>query len=292
MVEKSIMKLDENGRNWEETMRKTRIAAAIACVLCVTSCFCGCQNNHITDGVAQEAQNSSKTSETTPTENAASTVESATQTANTAENSSPVAADWFDDAVFVGDSVTLKLSYYCDSHPDALGDAQFFCAGSLGYTNALWELDRENAVHPFYRGTNHLSQDCAAVTGANKVFVMLGMNDIDLYGIDGTMENAEMLIDNTLTQTPDVSLYIQSVTPIIDGKERGDLTNTNIRAFNKKLQEFCRQNGYRYLDVYGLLADENGYLPLDYCGDPDAQGIHFTDATCELWANYLKENVG
>lgn len=298
MVEKPIMKRDENGRNWEEIMKKTRVAAAIACVLCVTSCFCGCQNNHITDGTAKIEQNSRIISETTApqgtilTENSTSAEKTPIQTANAGESHSPVSADWFDDAVFVGDSVTLKLSYYCDSHPEALGDAQFFCAGSLGYTNALWELDREDAVHPLYRGTNYLSQDCAAVTGANKVLVMLGMNDIALYGIDGTMESAETLIDNILAQTPDVNLYIQSVTPIINGMERGDLNNANIRAFNEKLQEFCQQNGYRYLDIYGLLADENGYLPLEYCGDPDAQGIHFTDAACELWANYFKENVG
>ena len=62
---------------------------------------------------------------------------------------SPVDAKWFDDAVFVGDSVTLKLSYYCDEHPEALGNARFFCAGSLGFESALWDIDREDAVHPY-----------------------------------------------------------------------------------------------------------------------------------------------
>ena len=278
-------------------MKKRTMAIAFACLLCMISCLCSCNNTHITDATVDSAQSSKAIPDTTKTqeattENTNSTEESTTQVTNAAEPLSPVSADWFDDAVFLGDSVTLKLSYYCDSHIEALGDAQFFCAGSLGYTNALWELDRENAVHPFYRGANYLSQDCAAVTGANKVFVMLGMNDIALYGIDNTLTNAETLMNNILTQSPEVSIYLQSVTPIINGKERGDLTNANIRAFNKKLQEFCRQNGYRYLDIYGLLADEDGYLPLDYCGDQDAQGIHFTDAACELWANYLKENVG
>ena len=25
--------------------------------------------------------------------------------------------------------------------------------------------------------------------------------------------------------------------------------------------------------------------------DPDSMGLHFTDAACEMWANYLKENA-
>ena len=43
------------------------------------------------------------------------------------DETSPKTAEWFDSAVFVGDSVTLKLSYYCASHPEALGAAEFFC---------------------------------------------------------------------------------------------------------------------------------------------------------------------
>ncbi len=200
-------------------------------------------------------------------------------------------AAWFNDAVFVGDSVTLKLSYYCENHPETLGGAQFFCAGSLGYTNALWDLDREDSVHPYYQGQNYLSQDCAKITGATKVFVMLGMNDIALYGEDGTLESARTLIGNIKNTSPDATIYIQSVTPMIQAKEGEILNNQKIQSFNTLLQQYCAEQGYQYLDIYSALADANGCLPLEYCGDPDAQGIHFTDAACELWATYLKENA-
>lgn len=206
-------------------------------------------------------------------------------------DNSPVDAAWFDDAVFVGDSVTLKLSYYCDNNPDALGNAQFFCAGSLGYTSALWDIDHENAVHPYYKGEVQLAENCAVVTGASKVFVMLGMNDVGLYGVDGAMESAEALIGKIKKNSPDAVIYIQSVTPILMGKESDSLNNEKIRAFNEELKEYCDKNGYKYLDIYGLLADENGYLPAEYCGDVDAMGIHFNDVSCGMWVDYLKENV-
>ena len=203
----------------------------------------------------------------------------------------PVDEQWFSDAVFVGDSVTLKLSYYCDSHPDALGGAEFFCAGSLGYANSLWDIDDPIAVHPFYRGANHLAEECAEQTGAKKVFVMLGMNDVGLYGIDGSLEYADELFTRILARSPEVTLYVQSVTPILLGHEGDTWNNENIRVFNEKLKAYCDQHGYCFIDVYSVMVDESGYLRDEYCSDAEAQGIHFSDAACLKWIETLKKSV-
>ena len=203
----------------------------------------------------------------------------------------PVDASWFDDAVFVGDSVTLKLSYYADSNPDELGDAQFFCAGSLGYANALWDIDDPIAVHPFYKGQNRLTEYCASDTGAKKVLIMLGMNDVGLYGVEATIENADTLTSRILKNSPDVQIYMQSTTPILYGHEIGDLNNNTIDEFNVELEKFAAEKGFKYIDVHSHLEDENGYLKDEYCSDPDAQGIHFTDAACGIWVDVLKDTV-
>lgn len=215
-----------------------------------------------------------------------------------AEASSPtgetVEAAWFDDAVFLGDSVTLKLSYYCDDNTAAVGEAQFFCAGSLGYTNALWDIDRSDAVHPTYKGTTYLSSDCAVVTGASKVFVMLGMNDVGLYGVDGALESATTLLNDITAKSPDAAIYVQSVTPIMEDGQGSSWNNETIRAFNTVLKKLCQEKGYGYLDVYSVMANENGDLRTEYCSDPPStggMGIHFTDEACKVWTDYLKANV-
>lgn len=223
-----------------------------------------------------------------------STQQESSKEESTATSGEAVDAAWFDDAVFVGDSVTLKLSYYCDDNTDALGNVQFFCAGSLGYTNALWDLDREDAVHPTYKGTTYLSADCASVTGASKVFVMLGMNDVGLYGVDGALESAETLLNNITANSPDAVIYVQSVTPIMEDAQGSTWNNETIRTFNEKLKELCKEKGYGFLDVYSVMADENGNLHSEYCSDPistGGMGIHFTDEACKAWTDYLKANV-
>ena len=204
---------------------------------------------------------------------------------------SPKSADWFDNAVFVGDSVTLKLSYYCAAKPEALGSAEFFCAGSLGYTNALWDIDDPIAVHPYYQGEIHLTEECAEVTGKRNVFIMLGMNDIGLYGTQGAIESCKQLVSKILQHSPDAKLYIQSVTPMIESAQIDSFNNTLVKEFDGLLKAFCEENHYKYLDVYSALADEKGNLPLELCSDPDDMGLHFNDTSCQIWVDYLKNNA-
>ena len=290
-------------------MKKHSVLSAALGGFIVISCLCACSNaekpkafpaiTHRSEAFVAEmtgaTEETTQAAVTQPQTNAVAATHAADATAPAAttppKTGAGVDATWFDDAVFVGDSVTLKLSYYCEDHPEALSDTQFFCAGSLSYTNALWPLDDPDAVHPYYQGQTYLTEDCAKVTGAKKVFIMLGMNDIGLSGVDGAMENANTLIGNIKKNSPDVTFYIESVTPMIPSAEGDVLNNTKIRELDERLEQFANENGYQYLDLYHALADEDGCLPLEYCGDPDGQGIHFTDEACELWVQYLKENV-
>lgn len=224
----------------------------------------------------------------TEAETSAPTTEAA---AVSAQAAAPVDASWFDDAVFVGDSVTLALDYACSGDKSLLGNAQFVCAQSLGYHNALWDLNAEGAVHPTYQGSTILSETAAEVTGADKVFVMLGMNDIGTYGAEDTMDEAKKLADRILSHSPNVKLYFQSTTPMLAEKESGWLNNDKITAFNELLKAYCEEKGYAYIDVYHQVCDSSGALNPAYCSDPDNQGIHFTVDGCTAWANHLKAAV-
>ena len=207
-----------------------------------------------------------------------------------------VESSWFDDAVFIGDSVTLKLSYFVEDHDD-LGKAEFLCAGSLGYTNALWDLDHEDNVHPTLNGEKVTVDEGAKALGSKKIFIMLGMNDIGLYGVDGAVSSMIELTDKIHEKCPDATIYIESVTPMVADSSLGGLNNTTIKEFDEKLQPICKEKGYTYLDVASAVSDENGNLVYEYCGDPpsddnpDAMGLHFTDAGCQKWADYLRANV-
>ncbi|MBR5133972.1 MAG: hypothetical protein IKV35_00060, partial [Clostridia bacterium] len=201
----------------------------------------------------------------------------------------PVDITYFEDVVFVGDSVSLKLTNYHYS-TDCLGDALFLTSGSLGVANSMWDLNNPDAVHPTLRGEKVTVVDGIAKSGCSKVYLMLGINDVGLYGVDGTFENFKTLTAKILEKSPNVTLYIQSVTPLHE--DYYNVTNARVNEYNALISEYCREKGWYFVDVASVLRDENGKLPRNYCSDPDGMGIHFTDTACQKWVEYLFSHTG
>lgn len=202
--------------------------------------------------------------------------------------SGSVDGSFFNDAVFVGDSVSLKLSYY-EAAVDKLGTAQFLTSGSLGSGNALWAVSGES-VHPSYQGTKMLLEQSVLLTGAKKMYIMLGMNDIALYGIDASVSNMVTLIQRIQSATPGLTVYVQSMTPMTSTSNilsSSGHNPQNVQRYNEKLLSACQSNGWYFVNVGEVMYDANGYLRRDYCSDPDGMGIHFTNIGCEAWISYL-----
>jgi hypothetical protein len=198
---------------------------------------------------------------------------------------------FFDNAVFVGDSVTQGLRNYTTAQRnkgnECLGSAQFLCYGSMSYTNALEPVGTKS-MHPSYKGRKVSIEEGVQLCGAGKVFIMLGMNDFSAYREETWKQNVCTLLDRISEKNPDVSFYLQSVTPIIDGKEHGRFSNANIQQFNEYLQQVCSDRGCTYVDIYHVLADDSGHLKKSYCGDPGVMGIHMSNSGSAAWVQYLQ----
>lgn len=191
-----------------------------------------------------------------------------------------VGSSFFDDAVFIGDSVTLKLSYYAASSGE-LGKATFLTRGSYGVNHAVTDSMLLN-----YQGKDMKVEDAVKATGAKKVFIMLGMNDIALYGIDKTIENWKTLIDRIESTCPNVKIYVQSMTPIWTGGEVGGLTNENMDAYNERLQTAVTEEGCYFINVAPYMKDATGGLATLYCSD---SFVHVTDEGSAAWIKVLKD---
>ncbi len=194
-----------------------------------------------------------------------------------------VDASFFDDAAFVGDSISLMLSNYCD-YTRALGNATFLVRGSYGVGNEVVA-----GYHIIYQGVETLLEDALASCGAKKVFIMLGMNDIGLYGVDGTIENWGKLLQRLRAKLPDLQIYIQSMTPVWTGGEVGGLNNTNVNTYNQKLQAFAQANGCKFIDVAPYMRDSTGGLATPYCSD---SYVHLTEAGAKAWIQVLMAYTG
>ena len=196
--------------------------------------------------------------------------------------------NWFSDAVFVGDSITLGWKNFnskmLEKNPDFFGQTHFFCEGSYGTGHALEPIS-ENSLHPIYGGEQHYIWDAVALMKAKKVFILFGLNDIAIYGVQGTADNFAELISRIRQESPDAEIYIISAMYMYKGSEKKKLNNKNIYALNKKLAAYCNENDAEFINIASHLIDENGFVPDEYSSD---KYVHQTYKAYEVWAEILR----
>lgn len=196
---------------------------------------------------------------------------------------------WFSDCVFVGDSIMIGWKNYNTlmiekGNADFFGNTRFFCEGSYGYGHAL-EPVTEDSLHPMYAGEKHSIEDALLLMNAKKAFICFGLNDIGIYGVDGTVKNFEELLRRIYEKNPNIDLYIISAMYMYKGSEKPKLNNENILMLNIELAEYCNDNEIPFINIAGELIDENGFVPDKYSSD---KYVHQTYAAYEVWAEVLR----
>lgn len=284
-----------------------------ACLLITSSVFGGCGSGDI-KATANEtsAQTTEQTTEEQTTETAEPTEEITTQAtepaaevsaaeptaANAAE--SPVTYEYtkvddsyFDDAVFIGDSISYGLELYVTGKraegETVLGNGTFLTSGSLSYGNSLWDVSDES-VHPTYNGEKMKLEDAIAQIKPGKIYILLGTNDVALYGVEQTVINADTEISRMLEASPGAQIFIMSTTPKYSPAESGvdgELNNKSIDELNAAMKQFAIEKGYNFMNIAPLFKDETGGLSADYCSDKEGMGIHFTAAAYDIWIDFL-----
>ncbi len=201
---------------------------------------------------------------------------------------------YFDGAVFVGDSISLRLQTYVEvqreSDPDFFGTARFLTSQGFGVGNALWQISSDSR-HPAYDGTVMTVEDAVAAMGdVTRVYIMLGMNDIQYYDVEEFINNYRTLIYLLRSKTPGVDICVQSITPGTAGRTSVP-TNEDIFLYDLALAKLCAEYGYTYIDVASALRDSTGALPETLCSDSSNLGLHLNESAVEVWIHYLRTHA-
>ena len=186
---------------------------------------------------------------------------------------------FYDDAAFIGDSISYTLFLH-NSKTQDLGKARFLVRGSLGIHNTL-----NGQLKIYYQGKEMTPWDAVAACGAKKVFIMLGMNDIGYYGIDGTMEKWDIFLEKIREKSPDVEIYIQSQTPMWTDANLDLLNNDNIDLYNQELKEFAEESGCSFVNIAPYFKDSTNGLAQKYCND---KYVHMNFEGTTTWVKVLK----
>lgn len=120
-----------------------------------------------------------------------------------------------------------------------------------------------------------------------KIFLMIGVNDVshDLSA-DSIATSIGELVHRIRNESPATKLYLQSLLPVnqnfgrfrkLDGKEQV------IRDINAILPAIAEREGATFINLYPLLADEQGNLSSEYTND----GLHLLAPAYLLWRDAI-----
>ena len=194
---------------------------------------------------------------------------------------------YFDDAVFVEDSITESRRNYCIAlqrdDQDFMGNAQFLAAVSMSVRMA--SSDSRTLLQ--YRGNAVSVTEGLLKMGAGRVFIMLGVNDYAGKYPDATLAYFDTLIDAIQEKCEGIEIVIQSVTPVTKRfcQERR-ITIEEWNGFNVLLEQLCEEKGVQFLSFAELLMDAEGYLADDMTGDGM---FHLTPAANAVWIRALRQ---
>ena len=191
-------------------------------------------------------------------------------------------ANYFQGAYVTGDSVAYGFQLYANRQKGSsaiLQNLGFLTRGSFSAHNAFMAISKKS-VHPTYQGAQHFIWDSLQMVGAKHVFMFFGLNDLNIGGVDSTVDHYVRRLNQIRAVNPDIAFTIISTTPMYQGSEKGKLTNANIDALNARMQAFCTENGWGYLDIASHLKAANGTLAAQYCSD---HYVHETNAAYAIW---------
>lgn len=192
----------------------------------------------------------------------------------------PLPDAWFDDAVFLGDSISFTLEKQCEATGE-LGEALFMNESSFNVRSAVWGY-----LQLWYQGNTYTPEDVLPLTGAKKAFFMLGINDVGQDGgIEQTMELWEELIANIRETCPDLQIFLQSCLPMYYASEYETLNNDIINEYNAQLRAFCEENGLIFVDLADYFRDETGGVAERFTSD---HYVHINFDAAALWVEQLK----
>jgi len=121
----------------------------------------------------------------------------------------------------------------------------------------------------------------------SKIFLMIGVNDVNVHPLDDIVENYKSIVSDILLKTPSTKLYLQSILPVNNQVRNSGKSNSDIVFLNKKIKDIATQNGLEFINLHQLFLDENGNLNSNLTQD----GIHLDASGYLIWKKELRKYI-
>lgn len=185
---------------------------------------------------------------------------------------------YFDAALFLGDSRTEGLFLY-----SGLKTGHFYTT-----VGATVESVFSKKNYKTESGEKVALLDAAAGQECDKIYVMLGINELGWSKTKTYHDQYAKLIDRLREDHPEAKIVLQSIPPVSAKQEakKTYVNNERIAAYNEVIKTLAEEKDCYFLDVAACLTGEGGVLPVKKTTD----GIHFNVSGCKTWLEYLRSH--
>ena len=164
---------------------------------------------------------------------------------------------FFSNSLFIGDSIFTGFSGFGYLEPDNV----FAQVG----------LNPESAITKEINGVTAVKK--AETMQPDYICIMLGTNGLAFLSTDYMAEEMSKLVDELKAVSPDSQIVILSIPPVTAVHESENPEKIPvITDYNSKLEKTAEDKDCRYIDIFTMLQDDEGYLAADYA---EADGLHF-----------------
>ena len=193
---------------------------------------------------------------------------------------STVTEDYFDDAVFIGDSRTVGLFEYGGMEERA----DFFAKISL----TIYDVFTAPVAKDKTTGRMITVEQALSQKKYGKVYLMLGINELGTGTVDSFMEEYRAVVEKLRELQPDAVIFVEGIMRVTGTKNESDpiFNNTNINERNAQIMKLADNQNIFYIDVNEVVCDESGNLNAEYTIDE----IHLKAKYYSIWKRFLLEH--
>ena len=124
------------------------------------------------------------------------------------------------------------------------------------------------------------------------VFLMIGTNDMDRgFSNDTIAMNVRKIVQRIKAESPRTKIIVQSILPTNDcyGLFTGHTKRwRDVALVNDMLKTMTEEEDVTYLDLYSLMANEEGKMSAEYSND----GLHLNGEGYKVWKAAVDEEIG
>ncbi len=191
-----------------------------------------------------------------------------------------VGPEYFDDALFIGDSRTVGLSEYCEPLDER---ATFYSKISL----TIFDVMKKEFVKT---DKGKISVDQALQENQfGKIYIMLGLNEIGTGDAEYFKNAYAEVINRIVELQPNAIIYIQGIMHVTEAKSDSNkyFSNDNINERNAAIAELADQKRIFYIDMNPAVDDGKGNLDSALSFDD----VHLKAPSYLLWYDFLLHNA-